>query len=275
MKEIIPQVFSNSEFGDIRVIKGDSGEPLFIANDICKFFGVMNKNRVLQQLDDDEKGGTQIETPGGKQTMTHLTEAGLYHFLFIIQPSKARGIPQEEIDAKCRLVNRYKRWVTHEVLPSIRRDGGYMVAKDETPEETMARAFIIAQNTIERQKARIKQQTKQIEEMAPKALFADAVSASDGTCLVGELAKMMTQAGFTVGQNRLFAILREDGYLGKCGCNRNVPKQRYIEQGLFKIKETTVVHSDGHVTLNRTTKVSGKGQRFFVDRYCGQVMAHA
>ena len=206
--DIVPQVFESDEFGAIRVAK-----------DICDFFGVTNRNRVLQQLDDDEKGGTQIDTPGGKQTMTHLTEAGLYHFLFIVQPSKARGIPQEEIDAKCNLVNRYKRWVTHEVLPAIRRDGGYMVARaDETPEETMARAVLIANETIKRQRA-------QIDEMRPKALFADAVAASDGTCLVGELAKMMTQAGYQIGQNRLFELLRKDGFLGKSGSNKNVPLQ--------------------------------------------------
>jgi anti-repressor protein len=261
-QEILPQAFDNPEFGTIRVVKSESGEPLFLVKDICDFFGVTNRNRVLQQLDDDEKGGTQIDTPGGKQTMTYLTEAGLYHFLFIIQPSKARGIPQEEIDAKCKLVNRYKRWVTHEVLPAIRRDGGYMVARDETPEETMARAVLIANRTIERQKA-------QIDEMRPKALFADAVAASDGTCLIGELAKMMTQAGFQIGQNRLFKLLRDDGFLGKSGSNRNVPLQRYVEMGLFKIKETAITHADGHVTINRTPKVTGKGQRYFIERYCG------
>lgn len=259
--EIIPQVFSNSEFGDIRVIKGDGGEPWFVAKDVCEILELTNVGQALMRLDDDEKNTITLNDGNkGNPNKAIVNEAGLYSLILASRKPQAKA---------------FKRWVTHEVLPTIRRDGGYMVAKDETPEETMARAFIIAQNTIERQKARIKQQTKQIEEMAPKALFADAVSASDGTCLVGELAKMMTQAGFTVGQNRLFAILREDGYLGKCGCNRNVPKQRYIEQGLFKIKETTVVHSDGHVTLNRTTKVSGKGQRFFVERYCGQVMAHA
>ncbi len=104
-----------------------------------------------------------------------------------------------------------------------------------------------------------------IAELEPKALFADAVSASDGTCLVGELAKMMTQAGYPIGQNRLFAKLREDGYLGKSGSNRNVPLQRYVEMGLFKIKETAITHADGHVTINRTPKCTGKGQRYFIE----------
>ena len=125
----------------------------------------------------------------------------------------------------------------------------------------MARALLAAKRAIDRKDRRI-------AELEPKALFADAVSASDGTCLVGELAKMMTQAGFPIGQNRLFALLRKDGYLGKGGSNRNVPLQRYVEMGLFKIKETAITHADGHVTINRTPKVTGKGQRYFIERYC-------
>lgn len=248
-EEIVPQVFSNDEFGTIRALRDENGEPWFVASDIAKALGYGDATHMTRRLDDDEKGLRLVETPGGQQQMTVITEAGMYS---AILGSKVDG------------AKRFKRWVTHEVLPAIRRDGGYMVARqDETPEETMARAVLLAQKTIDRQKT-------QIDEMRPKALFADAVSASDGTCLVGELAKMMTQAGFTVGQNRLFAILRNDGYLGKSGSNRNVPLQRYVEQGLFKIKETAVSHADGHVTINRTPKCTGKGQRYFIDRYCKQ-----
>lgn len=240
------QVFSNSEFGSIRVTKGEGGEPWFVARDITDALGL--DRTATRRLDDDEKGVRSMHTPGGAQEMTFVTEAGFYSLALASKKPEARA---------------FKRWVTHEVLPAIRRDGGYMVARaGETPEETMARAVLIAHRTIERQRA-------ELDEMRPKALFADAVAASDGTCLVGELAKMMTQAGFTVGQNRLFALLRKDGYLGKSGSNRNVPLQRYVEQGLFKVKETAVTHADGHVTLSRTTKVCGKGQRYFVSRYCG------
>lgn len=252
MDNNIVQVFSNSRFGELRIIKDEQGEPWFVASDIAKALGYRDAANLTRRLDDDEKGTHSVSTPSGNQQMTVITEAGLYTAIL------GSKIPEAKA---------FKRWITHEVLPTIRRDGGYMVAKDETPEETMARAFIIAQSTIERQKARISQQASQIEEMTPKALFADAVAASDGTCLVGELAKMLTQAGFTVGQNRLFKLLRNDGYLGKSGCNRNVPKQRYIEQGLFRIKETAVTHADGHVTLNRTPKVTGKGQRYFLSKY--------
>lgn len=246
-EEIVPQVFENSEFGAIRAMRGEDGEPWFVASDIAKALGYGDATHMTRRLDDDEKGLRSVETPGGEQQMTVITEAGMYS---AILGSKVEG------------AKRFKRWVTHEVLPALRRDGAY-VASDGTEDDAtlMARALIAAERTIERNKARI-------AELEPKALFADAVAASDGTCLVGELAKMLRQNGVNVGQNRLFAMLREDGYLGKGGSNRNVPTQRAMEMGLFRIKETAITHSDGHVTINRTPKITGKGQRYFVDRYC-------
>lgn len=245
--EIVPQVFENSEFGSIRAMRGEDGEPWFVAKDVCDALGLGNVGQALARLDEDEKSSITLNdgTPGNPNKSI-VSESGLYALVLASRKPEAHA---------------FKRWVTHEVLPAIRRDGGYMVARDETPEETMARAVLIANSTIERQKALI-------AEMRPKALFADTVAASDGTCLVGELAKMMTQAGYPIGQNRLFAKLREDGYLGKSGSNRNVPLQRYVEMGLFKIKETAITHADGHVTINRTPKVTGKGQRYFIERYC-------
>lgn len=177
--------------------------------------------------------------------MVCVTEPGFYKLVMRSRKPEAKA---------------FKRWVTHEVLPALRRDGGYMVERHESPEETMARAVLLAQTTIDRQKACI-------AEMRPKAMFADAVGASDGTCLVGELAKMIRQNGVPMGQNRLFELMRRDGYLGKSGSNRNVPTQRSMEMGLFRIKETSVIHSDGHVTLNRTPKVTDRGQRYFIERY--------
>lgn len=263
-QDILPQAFDNPEFGTIRVVKNESGEPLFLVKDICDFFGVTNRNRVLQQLDDDEKGGTQIDTPGGKQTMTYLTEAGLYHFLFIIQPSKARGVPQAEIDAKCKLVNRYKRWVTHEVLPAIRRDGGYMVARpDESDAEVLSRALLIAQQTIERRDARIADQRAVIGELSPKAAFFDAVGDSDGKMSVADLSKALRQAGIQMGQNRLFKWFRDNGYMGKRGIHRNRPTQRSIEQGLFYLHDTTFVRRDGKVFNSFTPMVTAKGATVF------------
>lgn len=201
---------------------------------------------MTRRLDDDEKGTRSVRTPGGEQKLTVISEPGLYS---AVLGSKAQG------------ASRFKRWVTHEVLPSIRRTGGYIsVSSDETPEQLMARALVVANEAMQGQR-------RELDEMRPKALFADAVAASDGTCLVGELAKMLRQNGVDVGQNRLFAWLRRDGYLGTVGGHRNVPTQRAMDQGLFRIKETAVTHSDGHVTISRTPKVTGKGQRLFIERY--------
>lgn len=244
MNEI--QSFTNDQFGTVRAVRGEDGEPMFVAKDVCSALEVKNSRDALARLDDDEKGVVLTDTPGGEQQVQAVNEAGLYVLVLSSRKPEARA---------------FKRWVTHEVLPALRREGGYMVAReDETPEETMARALLLAQGTMERQKRRI-------AELEPKALFADAVAASDGTCLVGELAKMMRQNGVEIGQRRLFARLREDGYLGKSGSNTNVPTQRAMEMGLFRIKETAVTHSDGHVTLSRTPKVTGKGQRYFIERY--------
>lgn len=244
--EIIRQ-FDNSDFGALRVVKDDHGEPWFVAKDVCAVLGLGNAREACRSFDEDEKGVTIADTPGGKQNMTTVNECGLYRLILKSRKPEAKA---------------FQRWVTHEVLPAIRKDGGYMVARYETPEQTMARAMLIAQQTIERQNARI-------AELEPKALFADAVAASDGTCLIGELAKMLRQNGVEVGQNRLFGILREQGFLGKTGSNRNVPTQRAIEMGLFRIKETVVTHSDGHTSISRTPKVTGKGQAYFMRRFGG------
>lgn len=243
MNEI--RVFNSEGFGAVRAIQGVAGEPMLVAKDVCTVLGLGRQQDSTRYLDDDEKGECLVNTPSGAQKMVCVTEPGFYKLVMRSRKPEAKA---------------FQRWVTHEVLPALRRDGGYMVARDETPEQTMARAVLLAQATIDRQRDRI-------AELEPKALFADAVAASDGTCLVGELAKMMRQNGVDVGQNRLFAMLREDGYLGNVGQNRNVPTQRAMDLGLFRIKETAVTHSDGHVTINRTPKVTGKGQIYFVKRY--------
>ena len=246
------QVFKNDQFGQVRAVRGEGGEPWFVAKDVSVILGYRDAANMTRRLEEDEKGTRPVSTPGGEQQMAVITEPGLYSAILGSRVPEARA---------------FKRWVTHEVLPALRRDGGYMVARDETPEQTMARAVLLAQQTIDRQKSRIAGLEAENEEMRPKALFADAVAASDGTCLIGEFAKMLRQNGVDIGQNRLFAMLREDGYLGKVGQNRNVPTQRSMELGLFRIKETAITHSDGHVTINRTPKLTGKGQRYFLERY--------
>ena len=244
--EITTLQFNSDQFGQLRVVQNDDGLPVFVAKDVCNILGITNYRDAVARLDDDERVSVIVDTLGGKQHTNGITESGLYKLIMVSRKDEAKP---------------FQRWVTHEVLPSIRKKGGYIAAAaDETPEQIMARAVLLAQDTIERQKA-------QIEELKPKALFADAVAASDGTCLVGELAKMMRQNGVQIGQNRLFEKLRQDGYLGKTGSNYNVPTQRAMEMGLFRIKETSITHSDGHITVQRTAKVTGKGQQYFINRF--------
>lgn len=243
------QTYSNEALGaSIHALVDENGNPWFVAKNVCDALTIRT-DTVRSILDEDEVKQFDPNTIGvnANRNPLFISEPGLYALIMKSRKPEAKA---------------FQRWVTHEVLPSIRRRGGYMVAAtDETPEETMARALLIANDALKRKDARI-------AELEPKALFADAVAASDGTCLVGELAKMMRQNGVEIGQNRLFDLLREEGYLGKCGSNRNVPTQRAMEMGLFRIKETAVTHSDGHVTINRTPKVTGKGQSYFITRYC-------
>lgn len=248
------QIFHSDRFGDVRAINV-GGEAMLSAPDVAKKLGYRKASDMLRSLDDDEKGAHLVRTLGGDQQVTFITESGFYRAILqrkkgFINDKEAR----ENVDA-------FQRWVTHDILPAIARDGAYVYSDGSEDDATlMARALIAAKRTIERNQ-------REIDELRPKALFADAVAASDGTCLVGELAKMIHQNGRKLGQNRLFAMMRDDGYLGKSGSNRNVPTQRSMEMGLFRIKETAVTHSDGHVTINRTPKVTGKGQRYFIERY--------
>lgn len=242
------QKFTNDEFGTIRVAD-NNGEPWFVAKDVCDALGIAT-NHVKDGLDSDEVCNLPITEIGPKQggkAPLIVSEPGFYKLVMKSRKPEAKA---------------FQRWVTHEVLPSIRKQGGYMTARaDETPEEIMARALMLAKDTMDRQQ-------REIAELRPKALYADAVTASDGTCLVGELAKMMRQNGVQVGQNRLFEWLRRDGFLGKTGSNYNVPTQMAMERGLFRIKETAVTHSDGHVTVSRTPKITGHGRVVLMNRYC-------
>lgn len=241
--------FRSRKFGSLRVTDRD-GDLWFVAKDVCDALGIAT-NHLREEgrgLDYDEVS-TLPNWEGKGASPLIVSEAGLYSLVMRSRKPEAKE---------------FRRWVTHEVIPSIRRTGGYMVArKEETPEQTMARALLIAKEALDRRDERI-------AELEPKALFADAVAASDGTCLVGELAKMLRQNGVQVGQNRLFKRLRDDGFLGKSGQNYNVPTQYAIERGLFRVKETSITHSDGHVTITRTPKVTGKGQVYFIRLYSDQ-----
>jgi anti-repressor protein len=250
------ETYTDPKFGTIRALSDEHGEPWFVAKDVCDVLGIRT-DTIRKILEADEVAETNPNTIGvaGGHNPLIVNEPGLYRLIIKSRKPEAKA---------------FQRWVTHEVLPSIRKHGGYMAGQERmTPEQMLAASMRWLESRIREQEETIASQSAQLEEQKPKVLFADAVSASDGTCLVGELAKMLTQAGCVTGQNRLFARLREDGYLGKSGQNRNVPLQRWVKQGLFRIKETAITHADGHVTINRTTKVTGRGQTYFLRRYAG------
>lgn len=248
MQEIIK--FENESFGAIRVTQDDGGEPWFVAKDVCDALGIAT-NHLREEgrgLDEDEVLSLPNWEGKGSAPLI-VSEPGFYKLVMRSRKPEAKA---------------FQRWVTHEVLPSIRKRGGYMASvKDETPEETMARAFILAKETIERK-------NREIAEMKPKALFADAVSTSDKCMLVGELAKVLRQNGVQMGQKRLFAWLRDNGYLMKRGSSYNLPTQKAMEMELFEVKETAINHSDGHVSTNFTTKVTPKGQQYFINKFLGE-----
>ena len=241
----------------LRTLTDEAGEPWFVLKDCMSILDLGNPTETVKMFDDDEFSTTEvIDSIGRRQQAYIISEPGLYRLVMRSRKPEAKE---------------FRRWVTHKVLPQIRKTGGYIpTSESDSDEDIMARAVLVAQKTIKQKNQQIASQQSRIVELEPKARFADAVAASDGTCLVGELAKMLRQNGMDIGQNRLFRLLQADGYLGKSGSNRNVPTQRAMDLGLFRIKETTVTHADGHTTVSRTPKVTGKGQRYFIDRYWGR-----
>lgn len=258
------QVFDSPQFGAIRTIARE-GSPLFCLADVCKAVGLTNPSSVKQRLDPEDvqlidlHALNSVEGTGNGLT-NFVTESGFFDIL--LQSSSPEVKP-------------FRKWVTSEVLPSIRKDGGYiMTSKEDSPEEIMARAILLAQTTIERQRQRVQQleaesasKDSAIAEMKPKAIFADALAASDKSILVGELAKILRQNGIEMGQNRLFRYLRENGYLCTKGECYNQPSQKSLEMGLFEIKKTVVMKPNGDSIITTTSKVTAKGQSYFVNRF--------
>ena len=263
------QIFNNKEFGNVRaVVVNDL--PWFVGKDVCEAFGDTNYRRSLSNIDESDKGVSQTVTPGGKQNMVVINENGLYSLLFQMQPQKAKGVSQNDtlINERIEKLHRFKHWVTSEVLPSIRKNGGYIAGQETmSDEELMAKALLVANNKIAERDKIIEQKQARIEQMKPKEIFADAVATSHTSILVGDLAKLICQNGVQIGQKRLFVWLRDRGYLIKSGSSYNMPTQRYIEQGLFEIKESNLVNPDGSVRITRTPKVTGKGQVYFVNKF--------
>lgn len=241
------KVFNNAEFGEIRTLNRD-GEPWFVGKDVATALGYKDSvNALKSHVSEEDKGGWRIATQYGEREAVIINESGLYSLI---------------LSSKLESAKRFKRWVTADVLPSIRKSGGYIAGQDEMSDtELLAKALLVAQRQIEQRNA-------QIAEMQPKALFADAVAASHTSILIGELAKILKQNGVDIGQNRLFETLRQQGYLiRRNGTDYNSPTQRAMELGLFEVKESTVGNPDGSVRVTRTTKVTGKGQQYFINKF--------
>lgn len=239
------QLFNNPEFGAVRAVEVD-GEPWFVGKDVAQALGYNDTDQALRKhVDDEDKLTRQIDGSGQGRSMTIINESGLYALAL---SSKLPG------------ARKFRRWVTAEVLPAIRRTGGYDIPKD----------YPSALRALAESMERRLQLEAENEANRPKVLFADAVSAAKTSILVGELAKLLKQNGVDMGQNRLFSLLRDKGYLiRRQGTDFNMPTQRAMELGLFEIKETVIAHSDGHISVSKTPKITGKGQQYFVRLFLG------
>ena len=241
------KIFENTEFGKMRTIE-EGGKVLFCGSDCAKMLGYSKpQNAISAHCKGAALKQGIIDGLGREQNMLFITEGDLYR---LITHSK---LPAAE---------EFEKWVFDEVLPSIRKHGGYIAGQENmSDEELIARALMVAKHKIE-------ERDKQIEVLKPKALFADAVSASKTSILIGDLAKLIKQNGHDIGQRRLFQWMRDKGYLIKQqGASWNMPTQKSMDMGLFEIKETTITHSDGHISISKTVKVSGKGQVYFVNKF--------
>lgn len=247
------QIFNNTEFGSVRTaVVGD--EPMFCLADVCKALEIKNVSDCKSRLRQKGIVTTDTLTNGGKQKMIFIDESNLYKTIFQSRKDSAE---------------RFTDWVTSEVLPSIRKNGGYIAGQETmTDDELLAKALMVANNKIAERDRIIEHQKAKIEYDRPKTIFADAVATSNTSILVGDLAKIICQNGVQIGAKRLFSWLRDNGYLIKRkGADWNMPTQKSIEMGLFEIKESTHINGSGSNVTTKTPKVTGKAQIYFVNKF--------
>lgn len=238
------------EGNEVRVMRDGNGNPLFCAKDVAIILGYTNPNKAIRDHTRGERIVHTLQTAGGMQEMQFISEGDMYR---LVTSSK---LPAAE---------RFERWVYDEVLPSIRRHGGYMAGQERMTPEQMALA------SLKWLQSKVDEQARQLKAQEGKVLFANAVESAKTSILVGDLAKILKGNGVDIGQKRLFAWLRNHGWLIKAkGASWNMPTQKAMDLALFEIKETTVTHADGHTTINKTPKVTGKGQTYFVDLFLRQ-----
>ena len=248
------KTYTNTEFGSVRTLTDEKGEPWFVGKDVAEILGYTNASKALtDHVDNDDKLNNETLSSLGQRGGWLINESGLYSLI---------------LSSKLPTAKKFKKWVTSEVLPSIRKNGAYISGQENMDaEQLIAKALVAAQKIIDDKERQIKQKDEHIKIMEPKARFADAVSASDTSILVGEFAKILRQNGMDIGQNRLFDWLRKQGYLCTRGSMRNAPTQKSMDLGLFEVKERTITEPNGAVRTVRTTKITGKGQQYFINKF--------
>lgn len=246
------QIFSYNG-NEVRTIQKD-GEPWWVLKDVCNVLDISQAVRVAERLDEDEVSQTHIADSLGRRQETYIVnESGLYNV--ILRSDKPEAKP-------------FRKWVTSEVLPSIRKHGAYMTP--QKIEEVLLNPDTVIQlaTNLKAEQEKRMELERQAEKDKPLVTFANSVSVAKTSILIGELAKLLKQNGIEMGQNRLFTWMRENGYLiSRKGTDYNMPTQRSMEMKLFEIKETTISHGDGHTSINRTPKVTGKGQIYFINLF--------
>ena len=244
--------FNNPAFGSVRAVSVND-EPYFVGKDVAEILGYERPtDAVRKRVDPDDRGVAKMETPSGAQEMTIINESGLYSLILSSKLPKAKE---------------FKRWVTAEVLPAIRKTGGYVNDTAQFVESYFGQLEPSQKHALTMMFEESKRMSAQLKEQAPKVLFANAVETAHNSILIGDLAKIIRQNGVDIGQKRLFEWLRQNGYLIKDGQSKNMPTQKAMEMSLFEVKESTINNPDGSVRITRTTKVTGKGQTHFVKKF--------
>lgn len=245
------QIFKNNEFGEIRIVTKNN-EPWFIATDVCSALDISNTSQALTRLDDDEKNTIILNEGIGNPNKSIVSEYGLYNLILASRKKEAK---------------KFKRWITHEVIPTIRKHGAYMTS--EVIEKTLCDPdyLIRLATNLKEEKAKRALAEAQIERNKPKVLFADSCEVAENSILIGEFAKRLKQNGYNIGQNKLFEWLRQHDYLCKSGERKNLPTQYSMERGLFEVKTRIVSNPNGSMRTTSTTKVTGKGQIYFTNKF--------
>lgn len=240
---------------NVRIVELNN-EPWFVAADVCRVLALTNPTVAINRLENDERSKFNL----GRQGETNIAnESGLYELIFASRKPTARA---------------FKKWVKSEVLPSVRKDGGYITTiENDDDASIMAKALLIASKKIKNNEKNMVEQRLLIDSQKTKVLFADAIQASETSILIGEFAKILKQNGIDVGQKRLFKWLRENGYLIKRkGSAYNSPTQKSMQLGLFEIKETPIHHNSGEISISKTSKITSKGQAYFINKFLGKVV---